>query len=68
MDEKDPQKLADELEGEASELEDKLESLDHEISEVREDWLRKRNDSDVPGAVPQADDAGDGHEAAPAGD
>lgn len=38
----DPDKLAGELEGEAKELEHKLETLDHEISEVRNDWMRKR--------------------------
>jgi hypothetical protein len=46
MDENDPHKLDKELEGDAKDLEHKLESLDHEISEVREDWLRKGEDDD----------------------
>lgn len=55
MDDDDPQKLADELEDDAKDLEEKFDSLGEEISEVREDWLRKREDDSVPGAIPTDD-------------
>ena len=61
MNENDPHELSSELEGEAKELEQKLETLDHEISEVREDWLRKQEDDDVPGAVVPSDESATEH-------
>jgi hypothetical protein len=52
MDENDPQKLVREREGEADELEQRSDSLESEISDVRQDWQRKRQDPDIPGAPP----------------
>jgi HPt (histidine-containing phosphotransfer) domain-containing protein len=63
MEEKDPQKLAHKLEGEAAQLEDKLESLDSEIAEVRADWLRERDEAVVP--EPGGSEDGDGGESKP---
>jgi hypothetical protein len=47
---------ADELEREADDMQERADRLEDEISSVREDWERKKGDSNVPGA---ADDGGD---------
>jgi hypothetical protein len=41
---------ADRLEREAEEMEQRSERLGDEISDVREDWERKKSDDSVPGA------------------
>jgi hypothetical protein len=47
----------DRLDREVEELEERSEKLEQEISDVREDWEKKKADSAVPGAVGEA--AGD---------
>jgi hypothetical protein len=56
---RDPEKLADELEQESDELEDRSRKLDGEISDVRSDWESKRGDPGVPGAIPPSDEEHD---------
>lgn len=48
--------LADELEDQADTLADHSRSLGEEITDVRQDWERKRADAGVPGATPDWDD------------
>ena len=36
-------------------MEDRVQRLEHEISDTRQDWKRKRNDPGVPGAEPPDD-------------
>jgi hypothetical protein len=55
----DPEKLADELEGDADRLQKKSEDLGDEISETRRDWEAKRRDPGVPGADPPFGEDGD---------
>jgi hypothetical protein len=43
-------KQAEQLEHEVDEMEDRSERLEEEISDVREDWERKKADDNVPGA------------------
>jgi hypothetical protein len=43
-------------EHDVEEMEDRVERLEHEIDEARQDWQRKRNDPNVPGAEPPRDD------------
>lgn len=50
----DPESLADELEGEAERLEQRSKELGEDISDVKQDWERKRSDQGVPGANPPA--------------
>ncbi|MEA2370746.1 MAG: hypothetical protein QOH12_1140 [Solirubrobacteraceae bacterium] len=50
------EKLANELEREAAELEEKGRALDKHVKEARTDWERKRSDAAVPGAVPPSDE------------
>jgi hypothetical protein len=52
----DHEKLANELEREAAELEEKGRALDQHVKEARADWERKRSDEAVPGAVPPSDE------------
>ncbi|MEA2297291.1 MAG: hypothetical protein QOF77_227 [Solirubrobacteraceae bacterium] len=54
---KDHHQLANDLERQADELEDKGDRLDRGIREARDDWERKRADPAVPGAAPPDDDA-----------
>lgn len=56
MVEKDPDKLADELEEEADELEERSKKLEDETEDVAQDWERKRTDDNVPGAPPPEGD------------
>lgn len=45
-------KLADQMEQEGEQMEQRSAELGDEISDVRDDWQRKRADEGVPGAVP----------------
>lgn len=56
MAESDHEQLADRLEQEAQAMQDRSHELDHELSEIREDWEAKRADPAVPGAPPPPDD------------
>src|SRR5690349_656484 len=58
-DREDPDKLADELEHEAAQLQEQSEKLHGDVAHVREDWERKRRDQNVPGA-PEPTDPGEG--------
>jgi hypothetical protein len=49
-----------EYEQTADELEERSKQLGEEITEVREDWERKRADDGVPGAAPLPPDKADG--------
>jgi hypothetical protein len=60
-DREDPDKLADELEHEAAQLQEQSEKLHGDVAEVREDWERKRRDQNVPGA-PEPTDSSEGGE------
>jgi hypothetical protein len=44
----------DRLDDEVDELQERSERLEQEISDVREDWERKKADDAVPGAVGEA--------------
>ncbi len=46
----DPGKLADELEDEADDLEQRSRKLAEQTDEAAQDWERKRSDPSVPGA------------------
>ncbi|HEX5620904.1 MAG TPA: hypothetical protein VFX51_20955 [Solirubrobacteraceae bacterium] len=46
---------ADELEAELDDMDERVENLEGEIKDTREDWERKKADSGVPGAPPDAD-------------
>jgi hypothetical protein len=48
----DYDRLADELGADADKLEQENKRLQKEISDVRQDWQRKRADEGVPGAPP----------------
>jgi hypothetical protein len=48
-----PEELAAELERVAQELEHRSEQLREKTGDVRQDWERKRSDSNVPGAPPR---------------
>ena len=50
------------------EMEDRVERLEHEISETRQDWKRKRDDPNVPGAEPPVDEDGSDSDTEPEGD
>jgi hypothetical protein len=56
----DPDRLADELEGETDRLQARSEQLHEQIEDVRDDWERKRADEGVPGAPPRQDSDHDG--------
>jgi hypothetical protein len=45
-------KLADQIEQEGDKMEQRSAELGDEISDVRDDWQRKRADEGVPGAPP----------------
>jgi hypothetical protein len=59
MAEKDPGKLADNLEQEADELEQRSDKLEEEAEDVAQEWERKRSDPNVPGAPPRQEDEPD---------
>ena len=56
MTETEPGKLADHLESEADDLEQRSRKLEEQIHEAAQDWQRKRSDPGVPGAPPPAGD------------
>lgn len=53
----DPDQLADQLQHETGELQQRSEQLGDQISDVRDDWEAKRSDEGVPGAVPRTEDS-----------
>jgi hypothetical protein len=53
MSETDPDELAQQLEREGDELEERSDKLEGGAQEARQDWERKRSDPGVPGANPQ---------------
>jgi hypothetical protein len=54
MAETDPDRLADQLEDEADELEQRSRKLAEETEEAAKEWASKRADPNVPGAPPPA--------------
>jgi hypothetical protein len=54
--EQDPDRLADEAEREADELEHAGQEVGEDIDSARRDWQRKQDDDGVPGAVPDPED------------
>jgi hypothetical protein len=50
--ERDPTKLADELDQQADDMQKRGDELDEKVDEVRHDWQQKRSAGDVPGANP----------------
>jgi hypothetical protein len=59
MVENDPGKLADHLEDQADDLEQRGEKLEEETKDVAQEWERKRSDPSVPGAPPRPEDEED---------
>jgi hypothetical protein len=57
-------KLADQMEREGDQMEQRADQLGDEISDVRDDWQRKRSDEGVPGAPPPEGDASESNEGA----
>ncbi len=55
----DHKELADEMEREGDQMEQRSAELGDEIKEVRDDWQRKRADESVPGAPPPGADESD---------
>jgi uncharacterized protein YukE len=55
--ERELKKVETEYEHEADELEQRSDQLGEDIDDVRQEWKRKRGDSQVPGALPEDDDA-----------
>jgi hypothetical protein len=61
----DHERVADQLEHESDQLQRRSDELGEKISDVRDDWQRKRADPAVPGAPPPEgqsdaeDDAGE---------
>jgi hypothetical protein len=55
MAETDPGKLADHLEHEADDLEQRSQKLEADADEAAQDWERKRADPTVPGAPPRVE-------------
>ncbi len=60
MTETDPGGLADHLEDEADDLQQRSENLEHETEDVSQEWERKRADPNVPGAPARPDDEDEG--------
>jgi phage shock protein A len=48
---------AEDLERQAENLEERGERVDRQIDETRSDWESKEQDSSVPGAQPESDEA-----------
>lgn len=59
--ERDPDRLADELAGEADHMQQRSEELQERITGVRDDWERKRADEGVPGAPPRPTESEPAH-------
>ena len=55
-------KLADQMEREGDQVEQRAAELGDQISDVRDDWQRKRSDEGVPGAPPPKGDASESDE------
>jgi hypothetical protein len=66
MTERDPSELAAQRQGEADEMQQRLDRLTEQVQETREDWERKRADDDVPGAAPLPLEDEDGRPSSPA--
>ena len=54
------ERRADALDREAEAMEQRAERLEHEIDDAREDWERKKRDSQVPGAAGDPERADEG--------
>ena len=54
-------------ERDVEEMEDRVERLEHEIDQTRQNWKRKRSDPNVPGAEPSADEDGGNSDTEPSG-
>jgi hypothetical protein len=63
MSEQDHERLADQLEREAKDLQKHSDEIAQRAADVRQDWERKRADQSVPGAPPE-----DGDERSQGGD
>jgi hypothetical protein len=50
--ERDPTKLADEMDKQAQDMEKRSDELQGEVDDVRQDWQQKQSAADVPGANP----------------
>ena len=50
--ERDPAKLADEMDKQAQDMEERADELGSEVADVRQDWQRKQRTESVPGANP----------------
>jgi hypothetical protein len=50
--ETDHEQLANELDRQADDLEERTEGLEEKVIEVRREWEQKRSDPSVPGAAP----------------
>jgi hypothetical protein len=59
MAETDPEELADRLEAEADELEQRSAKLEEQTDDVAKEWESKRSDPSVPGANPPEGQEGD---------
>lgn len=59
MAETDPEELADRLEHEADEMEERSRKLGEQAGDVAQEWERKRSDPSVPGAPPPSGEEGD---------
>ncbi len=59
MAEQDPGKLADHLEEQADDLEERSHKLGAETEDAAKEWERKRSDPNVPGAPPRDEDEPD---------
>jgi hypothetical protein len=69
MPDTDPHRLADQREREVDQLQQRSDELASEVSDVSQDWHRKRSDEGVPGAQPhdrdEADEDGENGEDSP---
>jgi hypothetical protein len=52
MAERDPEELADRLEHEADDMQERTRKLGEDANDVAQEWERKRSDPNVPGAPP----------------
>ena len=66
MRETDPDELAQQLERETDELEERSGKLEGGVQETRQDWERKRSDPGVPGANPHEESPEEQAEGSPA--
>jgi hypothetical protein len=59
MAERNPEELADRLESEADDMEQRSRKLGEETRDVAQEWERKRSDPSVPGAPPPPGEEGE---------